>query len=225
VELPVEVLGDSLSSFARLRNGSSGKRTAGTLPLGSPRKLDGDQGSLWAESIMVQVWEGHPSQNGSAPERSGQGGPSAGAARSDARLGVIPTTGLTALEGIDDALHPATARRFSRGCIDVALALAGATRLSVASTRPVLAARLLTRTGASLKPRPRENLKVISYDAISRCPPVREARAGNRGGQARSPDRRIYPLAEAARAQERLAAGQVLRKIVLRIPEEVDQWR
>ena len=131
--------------------------------------------------------------------------------------GVIPTTGLTALRGVDDALHPATARRFSRGCIDAALALAGGDALErcLHAARP--GGRVAYPNGVEPEPRPRENIKVISYDAISgvrqfeRLGPVIEA------AKLEVPIAASYPLAEAARAHERLAAGHVLGKIVLRI--------
>ena len=131
--------------------------------------------------------------------------------------GVIPTTGLTALHGVDDPLHPATARRFSRGCIDAALALAGGDALErcLHAARP--GGRVAYPNGVEPEPRPRENIKVISYDAISgvrqfeRLGPVIEA------AKLEVPIAASYPLAEAARAHERLAAGHVLGKIVLRI--------
>jgi NADPH:quinone reductase len=131
--------------------------------------------------------------------------------------GVIPTTGLTALQGVDDALHPATARRFSRGCIDAALALAGGDALErcLHAARP--GGRVAYPNGGEPEPRPRENIKVISYDAISGVRQFERLGRAIEAAKLEVPIAASYPLAEAARAQERLAAGQVLGKIVLRI--------
>jgi NADPH2:quinone reductase len=131
--------------------------------------------------------------------------------------GVIPTTGLTALQGVDDAFHPATARRFSRGCIDAALALAGGDALErcLHAARP--GGRVAYPNGVEPEPRPRENIKVISYDAISGVRQFERLGPAIEAAKLEVPIAASYPLAEAARAHERLAAGHVLGKIVLRI--------
>jgi NADPH:quinone reductase len=195
--------------------------------------------------------------------------------------GAIPTTGLTALQGVDDALHlrkgetviihgasggvgtlavqfaklrgggrvlatasgedgvalvrrlgadaaidgrhgdvAAAARRFAPSGVDAVLALAGGTALErcLSMVRP--GGRVAYPNGVEPEPRPREGLKIVSYDAVSG---VREFERLGRAVEAAKleiPIAACYPLSEAARAHQRLAAGHILGKIVLRVREE-----
>ena len=194
--------------------------------------------------------------------------------------GAIPTTGLTALQGVDDALHlrkgeaviihgasggvgtlavqfaklrgaqvlatasgkdgvalalrlgadaavdgkhediAAEVRRFAPGGIDAVLALAGGTALERCLSTVRRGGRVAYPNGVEPEPRPREGLKIISYDAV---PGVREFERLGRAVEAAElevPIAACYPLAEAAAAHERLARGHVLGKIVLRVREE-----
>ena len=194
--------------------------------------------------------------------------------------GAIPTTGLTALQGVDDALHlrkgeaviihgasggvgtlavqfaklrgasvlatasgedgvalvrhlgadaavdgkhediAAEVRRFAPGGIDAVLALAGGTALERCLSTVRGGGRVAYPNGIEPEPRPREGLKIISYDAV---PGVREFERLGRAVEAAElevPIAACYPLAEAAAAHERLARGHVLGKIVLRMREE-----
>jgi NADPH:quinone reductase-like Zn-dependent oxidoreductase len=139
--------------------------------------------------------------------------------------GVIPTTGLTALHGVDDALHPATARRFSRGCIDAALALAGGDALErcLHAARP--GGRVAYPNGVEPEPRPRENIKVISYDAISgvrqfeRLGPAIEAASS----KSRSPHPTHSPKLHGPTSAS--PRGMSWGRSCFGSAEEVDQWR
>jgi NADPH:quinone reductase len=194
--------------------------------------------------------------------------------------GAIPTTGLTALQGVDDALHlrkgeaviihgasggvgtlavqfaklrgaqvlatasgndgvalalrlgadaavdgkhediAAEVRRFAPGGIDAVLALGGGTALERCLSMVHRGGRVAYPNGVEPEPRPREGLKIISYDAV---PGVREFERLCRAVEAAElevPIAACYPLAEAAAAHERLARGHVLGKIVLRVREE-----
>jgi NADPH:quinone reductase-like Zn-dependent oxidoreductase len=191
--------------------------------------------------------------------------------------GAIPTTGLTALQGIDDALHvkkgeavvihgaaggvgtlavqfaklrgarvlgtasgedglalvrrlgadtaadghhedvAAAARRFAPDGVDAVLALAGGDALEhlLEAVRP--GGRLAYPNGVEPEPRKRGGIEVTAYDAVAG---VREfERLGRAVEEAKLqvPVAAAYPLAEAAKAHERLAAGHVLGKLVLRI--------
>jgi NADPH:quinone reductase len=193
--------------------------------------------------------------------------------------GAIPTTGLTALQGVDDALHlrkgeaviihgasggvgtlavqfaklrgaqvlatasgndgvalalrlgadaavdgkhediAAEVRRFAPGGIDAALALGGGTALERCLSMVRRGGRVAYPNGVEPEPRPREGLKIISYDAV---PGVREFERlwAVEAAELEVPIAACYPLAEAAAAHERLARGHVLGKIVLRVREE-----
>jgi NADPH:quinone reductase-like Zn-dependent oxidoreductase len=190
--------------------------------------------------------------------------------------GAIPTTGLTALQGIDDALHlkkgetiiihgatggvgslavqfaklraarvlatasgedglkfarglgadiavdgrhgdiTAAAREFAPDGVDAVLALAGGDSLErcLDAVRP--GGRVAYPNGIDPEPKKRRGIHIIPYDAV---PGVREFDRLGRAVEAaklKVPIAGIYALADAAKAHERLAAGHVLGKIVLR---------
>ena len=122
-----------------------------------------------------------------------------------------------------DAKHEdiaAEVRRFAPGGIDAVLALAGGTALERCLSTVRRGGRVAYPNGVEPEPRPREGLKIISYDAV---PGVREFERLGRAVEAAElevPIAACYPLAEAAAAHERLARRHVLGKIVLRVREE-----
>jgi NADPH:quinone reductase-like Zn-dependent oxidoreductase len=190
--------------------------------------------------------------------------------------GAIPVTGLTALQGIDDALHlkkgqsiiihgasggvgtmavqfaklrgarvfatasgrdgVALARRlgadmtvdglrgnileaalqFAPGGVDCVLAFAG-NQLTECLKALKRGGLLAHPNGIEPTPRKRKGLKIIAYDGVAG---VREFEKLNRAVEAtrlKVPIAAVYPLAQAAKAHQRLAAGHVLGKVVLRI--------
>jgi NADPH:quinone reductase-like Zn-dependent oxidoreductase len=193
------------------------------------------------------------------------------------RAGAIATTGLTALQGIEDALHvrkgeavivhgasggvgtlavqfarlrgarvlatasgpdgvklarrlgaetaidgrhddiAVAAHRFSPSGIDAILATVGGAPLERAIDVLRPGGRVAYPNGVEPEPKPRSGIDIIPYDAVSG---VREFARLNRAVQAaglKVPIAAEYPLHEAARAHECLAAGHVLGKIVLRV--------
>lgn len=193
------------------------------------------------------------------------------------RAGAIPTTGLTALQGIDDALHvkkgeavvihaasggvgtlavqfaklrgarvlatasgsdgvdlvrrlgadatidgrhediTAAARRLAPGGVGAVLALAGGDALERCLDAVRSGGRCAYPNGVEPEPKKRPGIGITSYDAVA------NVRAFDRLGRAveaaklEVPIAAAYPLADAARAHERLAAGHVLGKVVLQI--------
>jgi NADPH2:quinone reductase len=191
--------------------------------------------------------------------------------------GAIPTTGLTALQGVDDALqikrgeslivHGASggvgslaiqfaklrgarvlatalgddglafvrrlgadvavdgkrediaeqARSFEPGGVNAVLALVGGDALERCLDAVRSGGRLAYPNGIEPEPKKRRGLHVTSYDAVAG---VREFEALNLAveqGKPEVPIAAVYAMAEARKAHERLAAGHVLGKIVLRI--------
>lgn len=191
--------------------------------------------------------------------------------------GAIPTTGLTALQGIDDALHVKrgealiihgasggvgtlavqfaklrgarviatargedglalvrrlgadaavdggrtdlvdVARGFEPGGIDAVLGLSGGDALErcIDALRP--GGRVAYPNGVEPEPGERPGIEIKSYDAIAG---IREFDRLSRAVENAIPEVPIaaaYALADADEAHERLAAGHVLGKIVLRI--------
>jgi NADPH:quinone reductase-like Zn-dependent oxidoreductase len=193
------------------------------------------------------------------------------------RAGAIPCVGLTALQGIDDALrvrkgqavavHGASggvghlalqfakrrgarvlatasgpdglalvrrlgadvavdgkredlaeaARRFAPEGLDAVLALSGGSALELLLDAMRSGGRVAHPNGVEPAPRKRRGIEVVPYDGI---PAAREfERLGRAVEEARLKVHiaEAYPLAEAAKAHQRIEAGHVLGKIVLRI--------
>jgi len=193
------------------------------------------------------------------------------------QAGAIATTGLTAIQGIDDALHlksgqtliihgasggvgnlalqfaklrgvkvlatasgedglafvkrlgadavvdsrhgdiAAAAHQFAPAGVDAVLALAGGDTLErcLDALRP--GGHVAFPEGVEPEPKARDGVAVIRYNAI---PEVQEFERLNHAIEAAKlevPIAAEFPLAEAAKAQERVEAGHILGKIVLRI--------
>jgi NADPH:quinone reductase-like Zn-dependent oxidoreductase len=109
------------------------------------------------------------------------------------------------------------ALQFAPDGLDAGLACAGGDALERALDAVRPGGRVAYPNGVEPEPRRRRGIKFIPYDAVSG---VREFERLNRAVEAaklKVPIAAAYPLAEAAKAHERLAEGHVLGKIVLRI--------
>jgi len=222
---------------------------------------DNPQGGFYAEYVAV-------------PARL-VGHVPAGLSLTDA--GAIATTGLTAIQGIDDALHlksgqtliihgasggvgslalqfarlrgvrvlasasgddgfafvkrfgaqavvdgrhgdiAAAARAFAPGGVDAVLALAAGDTLErcIDALRP--GGTVAYPTGIHPEPKARAGIRVIRYDAIAGAAEFERLNQAIAAAKLQVPIAAEYPLAQAAAAQERVEAGHVLGKLVLRI--------
>jgi NADPH2:quinone reductase len=124
--------------------------------------------------------------------------------------------------GADDAVDgqngdiAAAARRFSSTGVDAVLATVGSGLDQVIDTVRQ-GGRVAYPNGVEPVPKERAGIEIISYDGRSG---VREFEALNEAIQQGSvvvPIAAEFPLDQAARAHERLAAGHVLGKVVLRV--------
>jgi NADPH:quinone reductase-like Zn-dependent oxidoreductase len=109
------------------------------------------------------------------------------------------------------------ASHFAPNGVDAILAFAGGDALERALDALKRGGRLAYPNGVEPKPKKRRGVKVIPYDGISG---VREFARLNRAVEAaklKVPIAEAFPLANAAKAHERLAEGHVLGKFVLRI--------
>jgi NADPH2:quinone reductase len=191
--------------------------------------------------------------------------------------GAIPTTALTALQGIDDALRvskgetvivhgasggvgtlavqfakrrgarvlasasgedgvalarrlgadeavdgrredlAAAARGFAPGGVDAVLATAGGKELTRCLDALRRGGRLAYPTGVEPKPRKRQGIEILAYDAVAGGREFQRLTRAIEEARLEVPLAAAFPLADAAKAHERLAAGHVLGKIVLRI--------
>lgn len=121
-----------------------------------------------------------------------------------------------AVDGKHDDLL-AAAREFAPDGLDAILAFAGGEGLTRCMDALRRGGRLAYPNGVDPVPRKRSGIKVIAYDAASG---VREFQRLNRAVEAarlKVPIAAVFPLAEVAKAHERLAEGHVLGKIVLRV--------
>ena len=191
--------------------------------------------------------------------------------------GAVPTVGLTALQGIDDALAlrkgesilihgagggvgtlavqfahlrgarilatttgedgialvrrlgaqmavdgrtediEAQARAFAPEGVDAVLGLAGGDALTrcLEALRPD--GRLAYPNGVQPAPRKRKGVEIIAYDAVAGLREFRRLGRASEAVRLKVPIAAVFSLAEAAQAHERLAAGHVRGKIVLKI--------
>ena len=111
----------------------------------------------------------------------------------------------------------AAARRFAPGGVDAVLALAGGEALERCLDALRSGGWVAYPNGIEPEPKKRPGIEIIPYDGTAG---VEEFERLGRAGEAAKlqiPIAGEYPLADAAKAHERLAAGHVLGKIVLRV--------
>jgi NADPH:quinone reductase-like Zn-dependent oxidoreductase len=113
----------------------------------------------------------------------------------------------------------AAAHSFAAQGADAVLALAAGDGLQscIDALRP--GGRVAFPNGIASEPKPRDGIIVMSYDAIEGPQEMGLARLNEaiEAHRFEIPIAAEYPLADAAKAHERLAAGHVLGKLVLRV--------
>jgi NADPH2:quinone reductase len=192
------------------------------------------------------------------------------------RAGAIPTVGLTALQGIDDALHlkrgqsiivhgatggvgslavqfarwrgarvlatargedglkfvrdlgaelaidgtredlGAVARGVAPGGVDAVLGFVGGESLERCIDAVRHGGRVAYPNGVDPEPKRRRGVEIVAYDAVPGIEEFEKLGRAVVSARLKVPIAAEYPLADAAKAHERLAAGHVLGKIVLR---------
>jgi NADPH2:quinone reductase len=109
------------------------------------------------------------------------------------------------------------AKRFAPSGVDAVLALAGGVDLRRCLDALRAGGRVAYPNGVEPPPRKRRGIKVVSYDGDSGVSQFqRLSRAVDAVGL-KVPIDSSYPLAQAAKAHQRLAQGHVLGKVVLRV--------
>jgi NADPH:quinone reductase len=113
----------------------------------------------------------------------------------------------------------AAAHRFAPLGADALLALAAGEGLQRCIDGLRSGGRVAFPRGIESEPKPRPGITVVAYDAISGPEEVELARLNQavEAGKFEIPIPAEYPLAEANKAHERLAAGHILGKLVLRV--------
>jgi NADPH:quinone reductase len=111
----------------------------------------------------------------------------------------------------------AAAHEFAPGGFDAVLALAGGEALETCIDALKPGGRLAFPYGVRPEPKARAGLPVVRYDAVAGPKEYERLNEAIPAAHLEVPIAAEFPLAEAAKAQERMAAGHVLGKIVLRV--------
>jgi NADPH:quinone reductase-like Zn-dependent oxidoreductase len=111
----------------------------------------------------------------------------------------------------------AAARQFAPQGIDAVLGLAGGDSLErcLDTLRP--GGRMAYPFGVRPEPRTREGISIVRYNAIAGAQEFERLNQAIVAAKLQVPIEAEYPLADAAKAQQRVEAGHVLGKVVLRI--------
>jgi len=112
---------------------------------------------------------------------------------------------------------PAAARQFAPQGIDAVLGLAGGDSLErcLDTLRP--GGRMAFPFGVRPEPGTREGISIVRYNAIAGSEEFERLNQAIIAAKLQVPIEAEYPLADAAKAQQRIEAGHVLGKVVLRI--------
>jgi NADPH:quinone reductase-like Zn-dependent oxidoreductase len=111
----------------------------------------------------------------------------------------------------------AATQAFARNGVDAVLALAGGDALEHCSAALRSGGVLAYPSGVDPAPKPRNGIRIIRFDAIPGPREFERLNTAVAAARLRVPIAAEYPLTDAAKAHERLAAGHVLGKVVLRI--------
>lgn len=111
----------------------------------------------------------------------------------------------------------AAARELAPGGVDALLALAGGDALETCIDALRSGGRVAFPEGVRPQPKARAGVQIVSYNALTGADEYARLNEAIQAAKLEVPIAAEFPLAEAARAQERMAAGHVLGKIVLRV--------
>ena len=111
----------------------------------------------------------------------------------------------------------AAARAFAPKGVDAVLALAGGDALERCTGTLRSGGLVAYPSGVEPIPKPRDGIKVVRYDAVAGPKEFERLNTAIEAAKLRVPIAAEFALADAAKAHERLAAGHVLGKVVLRI--------
>src|SRR5262249_27956331 len=111
----------------------------------------------------------------------------------------------------------AAARAFAPSGVDAVLALAGGDALERCLDALHSGGRVAFPAGGPPQPQPRARIRALRYDATAGPAEFGRPTQAITASRLQVPIAAEYPLADAARAHERLGSGHVLGKIVLQI--------
>jgi NADPH2:quinone reductase len=122
-----------------------------------------------------------------------------------------------AVDGHDESALAAAVRDFAPGGVDAVLAFVGGEQLTQCVRALRAGGKLAYPNGIEPKPRKRSGIDIIVYDAVPGVAEFKRLRHAVVKTGLKVPIAAAYKLEQAREAHERLEAGHVLGKIVLRI--------
>jgi len=111
----------------------------------------------------------------------------------------------------------AAARQFAPQGVDTVLALAGGESLERCLAALRAGGRVAFPSGVRPEPKARAGISIVRYDAVAGREEFERLNQAILAARLQVPIAAEYPLADAAKAQERVEAGHVLGKVVLQI--------
>ena len=121
-----------------------------------------------------------------------------------------------AVDGRHDDIA-AAARQFAPEGVDAVLSFAGGPALTRCLDAVRRGGRLAFPNGVEPRPRKRRGIKLIAYDGVSGVREFQRLNQAVKAARLKVPIATVFPLAQAAKAQRRVASGHVLGKVVLRV--------
>lgn len=204
--------------IARVPAGMSLK-DAGAMPVSALTALQGIDDALHIKSGETLIIHGASGAVGSLAVQFARlrGAKVLATASGDDGVGFVKHLGATAAVDGRHGDIAAAAHGFAPGGVDAVLALAGGDALEVCigALRP--GGRVAFPTGVRPEPKARAGLSIVKYDALTGPAEYERLNQAIVAAKLQVPIAAEFPLADAAQAQQRMAAGHVLGKIVLRV--------
>jgi NADPH:quinone reductase len=194
-------------------------KDAGAMPVSALTALQGIDDALHIKAGETLIIHGASGAVGSLALQFARlrGAKVLAAASGDDGVAFVKRLGATAaVDGRHGDIR-AAAREFAPGGVDAVLALAGGEALEacIDALRP--GGRVAFPSGVRPEPKARAGLRIVKYDALNGPAEYERLNEAIVAAKPEVPIAAEFPLAEAAKAQQRMAAGHVLGKIVLRI--------
>jgi NADPH:quinone reductase-like Zn-dependent oxidoreductase len=194
-------------------------KDAGAMPVSALTALQGIDDALHIKAGETLIIHGASGAVGSLAVQFARlrGARTLATASGDDGVAFVKRLGATAaIDGRHGDIR-AAAREFAPGGVDAVLGFAGGEALEacIDALRP--GGRVAFPSGVRPEPKARAGVPIVSYNALTGPAEYQRLNEAIVAAKVEVPIAAEFPLAEAAKAQERSTAGHVLGKIVLRI--------
>ncbi|MGP8034236.1 MAG: NADP-dependent oxidoreductase [Steroidobacteraceae bacterium] len=194
-------------------------KVAGTMPVSALTALQGIDDALHIKSGETLIIHGASGAVGSLAVQFVRlrGARVLATASGEDGVSFVERLGATAAVDGRHGDIAAAAHAFAPGGVDAVLALAGGAALETCIDALKPGGRVAFPSGVRPEPQARAGLALVKYDALTGADEYARLNAAIVAAKLEVPIAAEYPLSDAAKAQQALAAGHVLGKIVLRI--------